>query len=489
MDQTITAERDGDKKPKYTDPMQRLAVGFVLFIALLLRLPGFTMPFLFPHEEDNALYSQAARNLLRHDLAGTRGHASRAVAGEMPGRENFYLNHQPALAWLIAGAHLLVGPHDWATRLVPILFSLLGLIILHDATRRRWGERVALYALILAAFLPLSAYYGRVVKFETIILPFGILAIDQGLNRSGRRGVAMFALAFACLVDYGAFLLIPGLVLMAEDRRRLFPLLALATAILMLHFAMIFDAGGSEALRTLFLKGAERGGLAGGFTWADFLRRQIGDHLFWTITPLGLLALLGGLVMAILRSRKTAAGEKAPERFLMALGAWGSLYILVFREAAMHHDYWQYYLIPTIVILIALLLDRLRPRIAILIIIPILISQSARILERRYYRDIGWYAREFAAIEFARHVAPPKSALLGTSGRAGASVLGGDRMSQIAEGTAWPPAAAPPTGPILTREPMRSSHPLWYADRPFVHAPQLGETRPYAIGIDNQRDD
>jgi glycosyltransferase involved in cell wall biosynthesis len=37
---------------------------------------------------------------------------------------------------------------------------------------------------------------------------------------------------------------------------------------------------------------------------------------------------------------------------------------------------------------------------------------------------------------------PPKSALHGAGGRAGASVLGGDRMSQNAEGTAWPPAAA-----------------------------------------------
>jgi amino acid adenylation domain-containing protein len=44
--------------------------------------------------------------------------------------------------------------------------------------------------------------------------------------------------------------------------------------------------------------------------------------------------------------------------------------------------------------------------------------------------------------------APPKSAIHGAGGRAGASVLGGDRMSQIAEGTAWPPAAAsPPSSP------------------------------------------
>jgi two-component system chemotaxis response regulator CheB len=45
-------------------------------------------------------------------------------------------------------------------------------------------------------------------------------------------------------------------------------------------------------------------------------------------------------------------------------------------------------------------------------------------------------------------VAPPLSAIHGAGGRAGASVLGGDRMSQIAEGTAWPPAAAPPLSAI-----------------------------------------
>jgi radical SAM-linked protein len=48
------------------------------------------------------------------------------------------------------------------------------------------------------------------------------------------------------------------------------------------------------------------------------------------------------------------------------------------------------------------------------------------------------------AFIFARHAsaAPPKSALHGAGGRAGASVLGSDRMSQNAEGTALPPAAA-----------------------------------------------
>jgi cytochrome c-type biogenesis protein CcmF len=45
-------------------------------------------------------------------------------------------------------------------------------------------------------------------------------------------------------------------------------------------------------------------------------------------------------------------------------------------------------------------------------------------------------------------VSPPKSAFPGADGRAGASVLGGDRMSQFAEGTAWPPAAAPPAGAL-----------------------------------------
>jgi glycosyltransferase involved in cell wall biosynthesis len=46
--------------------------------------------------------------------------------------------------------------------------------------------------------------------------------------------------------------------------------------------------------------------------------------------------------------------------------------------------------------------------------------------------------------------APPKSAIPGAGGRVGASVLGRDRMSQEAEGTAWHPAAVapPPDRPV-----------------------------------------
>jgi chemotaxis response regulator CheB len=64
--------------------------------------------------------------------------------------------------------------------------------------------------------------------------------------------------------------------------------------------------------------------------------------------------------------------------------------------------------------------------------------------QRYLRRVIGDLVRTFAR----RDTAPPKSAIPGAGGRAGASVLGGDRMSQIAEGTAWPPAAAPPLSAI-----------------------------------------
>jgi hypothetical protein len=55
-----------------------------------------------------------------------------------------------------------------------------------------------------------------------------------------------------------------------------------------------------------------------------------------------------------------------------------------------------------------------------------------------------------------RHALPPKNALYGVGGRAGASVLGSDRMSQNAAGTASPSAAAP----IEVRLRIRSAMPL-----------------------------
>jgi ATP-dependent DNA helicase RecG len=82
--------------------------------------------------------------------------------------------------------------------------------------------------------------------------------------------------------------------------------------------------------------------------------------------------------------------------------------------------------------------------------------------QRYLRRVIGDLVRTFAR----RDTAPPKSAIPGAGGRAGASVLGGDRMSQIAEGTAWPPAAATPDHP---------GHPSWSEALRMTHLPTTVE--------------
>ena len=138
----------------------------ILLVGLLIRLDHFTEPWsdhFVPHGWSHmgwsgALYSTIARNYLRYGWATYLGPAR--STGLVPADQLvFYAHHPPLLVWLIAMSFAVFGEHEWATRLVPLLFSLGSLLIMYALATRHFNRSVGLLATLLLAVVPMAAYY------------------------------------------------------------------------------------------------------------------------------------------------------------------------------------------------------------------------------------------------------------------------------------------------------------------------------------------
>jgi 4-amino-4-deoxy-L-arabinose transferase-like glycosyltransferase len=410
---------------------ERVLLGLLLLITLAVRLPAFATPFRGPHEDDNARYSLAARNHLRYGLGVTRGTNCLAVATDAPRPEDYYLNHPGTLSLLIAAAFTMLGESEATTRTVPLVFTLAAVIVLYVAVRRRWGIRTAAVAALFVATAPIAAWYGKLATFMPVILPFGIRLTDSLARHTvegeddGRRWGSpgeILAMTAAASIDYGALFLVPALWIAFGPRKRLVGPTLAAAAVALLLLAQIAVAAGPDGITRLFQKGLSRAGAGAAFGFDEFLATQILDYLWYGFTPVATLLAAWGSI-------ETLRSPSPRNRFLLAVGIWGILYVAVFREAAQVHDYWQYYLIPSAAVLFSLSLRRF-PAWATVLVLLFFVDQSWRIQSRRYYGDTGWYVHEFEAITYARNHA------------------GGNDI-------------------VLTRHPMRAIHPAYYADRRF----------------------
>ncbi|HBW46977.1 TPA: hypothetical protein DEF17_03470 [bacterium] len=408
----------------------------IILSALLIRIPRLNSKFIGPNESDNVMYSLAARNNLRFGYLATKATNCFAVGTDEIKLDDYYTNHSGVLPIVLAGAFSIFGESESVTRIVALLFSFSGIILIYLMVKRRENYLVGIFTLILVSFFPISAWYGKVASHVVIILPFAILLLDSiGTNfekdeMKWRYGTPLeIILAFIIsMIDYGGTLIIPALLLGFGFRRRFIgPALAVAVANLFLFLQVIYIKG-FYGLINLFIKASHRMGIKEGLTWSDFLYSQFQYFSMNGFTPIVLLFLVIGIIFF-------GNMNKIMKRISASFAAWGLLYIFIFREAAVVHDFWQYYLIPSVAIFSANALSRM-PRWLALILLLIFMDQSVRILNRRYYSDTGWYAYEFKAIKFA---------------------LENAKDDDI----------------ILCRKPVRSQHPAYYGDRRFQDAPYI----------------
>ena len=351
------------------------AVAAVFALQILLLSTGVWREYRLKHEDNNALHATFARAHLRLGLDAT--HAQNYFYSPSTGRGLSYPNHPPGPALALAVTYGLTGSDGpLATRLTAIAFHLAGTwlfyLLARRVLRRSWE---VLLSLLLYAVLPESAFFGRMMNHEVMVLPAVLLlvlgaweamrgtwpvrrwvpAVVAGTAGAAVSGWAGFFGIFACAL-YAAHERFAR-----HNPRAAAPLAAIVAAgapAAAAVFAHLMWGGGTGSAYLVALFASRSGGLLEPDLPARAARLL---ELHWRY--FGLTSLAGLLTMAfrIVRARGALRdpADDIGAVFLLA----GAGYVWAFSLNATRHDYWQFLLLPASVLGIVLALRWLQARV------------------------------------------------------------------------------------------------------------------------------
>lgn len=354
--QTFLEERRrpyGPQRPPLGWPFWAL-----LAVFLLVMLLGVNEQWLFGHHGWNgARRGMAGINYVRHGFLETRFGPVENFGPASRSEFQFYWHH-PVLIHVLTGVSFrLLGVHEWAARLVPIALSTLSFGLLYGLALRWWGRRGAVATAVAFTFLPLQAFYGKMVNHEPLVLALGItlvwLLVRFHEARRWRHVVAAGLLAllgsfsdwpfFLILAAVGLFELLREIANWREDRDLRFVVVlsvaALAGAVAVVYYLIQFsgDVGGFKKLFT------DRSGAEGG----SYGPVALWDRRDWYWLLFGPIATVAGGLWLVTLPARAALRRLGPADALIG-GSFlvGTAWLVLFTQAAHIHEYWVFYLVP-----------------------------------------------------------------------------------------------------------------------------------------------
>lgn len=338
----------------------------VLILAAVILSIGIGRDYRLKHEDNNALHATFGRAHLEAGLSVTKAHD--AYVNRNNGRAHFYAHHPPGCG-LVLGATFAVTGSDRppVVRGVAIVATLSALVLLWRTVRREAGPETALVTALAFAVLPQAAFYGRMVNHEVLALPFVVLLVDRyfvfarGGSLKAGIGLALAAAAGA-LFAWVTFFALAACALHAAislKRHQEYPSASRALVLVIVlggsllaadlaHIAWVRGGDLSE-ITTIFTRRVGAGQPYGPFEWAHkmlgFSRR---------------LATASGTVAAIwlgIRAARALLGKtvlRPVEEIAAVFLGSGIGYLVVFNWGAWQHHYWQFPLLPAVVIALAL---------------------------------------------------------------------------------------------------------------------------------------
>lgn len=353
-------------------PRQTVLAIFVLQIVLLSI--GITKPYELKHEDNNALHATFARSHLRVGLQVTR--AQNYYYNPQTGFGYFYPNHPPGPGLVLALAYRVTG-HDGPTitRLVAIGFHVLGTWLFYGLLgrvfRRRWE---LVLAMLVYVVLPESAFFGRMMNHEVMVLPAAILLVRGywesaygGWSRRWAMAAIITGAVWGVVSGWAGFFAIAacaahaGWEVLVRKNRRAIPSLAVLCVAPVVLFALaigqlLWILGGNVAYLRTLLGSRMAGGNTGALSW--FARIL---ELHWRYFGLTSATALAAFVYRAFKWKSADSRDPAQEVGLIFLMTGGG-YVAAFAHNATLHDYWQFLLLPASAIGIVLLLRPLIDR-------------------------------------------------------------------------------------------------------------------------------
>ncbi|MFW6108387.1 MAG: glycosyltransferase family 39 protein [bacterium] len=317
-------------------------------VALLSR--DIAEPWVGSYDANGALFSTAARNYLRYGLVATRGGQVTNAGQLTPDRFRFYSHHPPGISLTLAASFALFGETEWAARLVPITFTLAATALLYLVARELAGRWAGLFAALMFVAQPMVAFYGRMPDHEAPGACFAVLLTWLYLRwaEDRRRGwlIAMAVAGFVGLWYAWVVFVVPWALLgcQALTERRGWKALVLPTAAAVAGFAAVaghvavVEGGLGELWEALLFRlGSQASDISAArrFGLGEWALRQ-GAYLSVGFVPTVLVGVLFPWGLGERRRRGTL--------LVAALVGFALFNLVVFRQGAYVHLYYQFYL-------------------------------------------------------------------------------------------------------------------------------------------------
>jgi 4-amino-4-deoxy-L-arabinose transferase-like glycosyltransferase len=328
------------------------------------------------HKQSNIRIGAVIRNYQRYGALNLGFKQLRNFGPFRPGAEEFYTHHPPLPIWTAALSVAAFGFHEVSFRFVNVSATLLALAAFYVLNRRLWGSERAWWAAAFLIFTPMIAYYGGEHAREPLSFTFGLAfaaVLVNWLRRPTRgRWLALAGLAcFSVWSAWGGVLLLgilglAALLLARPDHRPHVILLGIIAGLALLAFFGYYLIQREDAVAQLFAVFRFRSSdysksvVSERFTSAEFLQNQI-TYLLLLSTP-GLLIM--GAVGSALSFREEGKTGKV---LLSALFLTGIAYLILLRNAAYLHDFYQIYLYPALAMAASAACARAKGRVRLLL--------------------------------------------------------------------------------------------------------------------------
>ncbi len=357
--------------PDRAAAVERLALAAILVVAGAGLLWRVSAPWEGNGDWNGALWSLFARNFLRYGYGPLRfGQAY--FAGPMPDTVSYYTHHSVLITLVLTELYRLFGIHETVARVAVAAVTVATAGMLYRLVKELFDVPTALFATLVFALSPLTLFFGRMYNHEVYGL-FWVVACVLAYRRwtathAGRHlalvGAGLFVAASSAWPGY---YLLP--ILSIHDRlalgkrhdhvvlrRVLVGATLLALGVYLAHGwwlkgPVLFDELVRACQRGWFYDRVDWGPA---FTLRSFAATELArSRLLFTTAIVALAAL--GVGVAALRSaarRRVHPGDG----MLFTLLVFGASHLVLFKQEAMGHEYYLYYLLPGVALAAAIAL-------------------------------------------------------------------------------------------------------------------------------------
>jgi len=317
-------------------------------------------------------YSEYAINYLKLGYLKTKLAQLWNTGSLETGKEKYevYVHRPIGTSLLISFGFLIFGYHEWAARLVQVLFNLGTLIFIFLITKELWNKKTAVYALFFLVFSPMFFYMRNLISPDAIAIFFILSTIYfyvKWIKYKKKNFFYYLILIFIAgtIVDWSVNFVVPVIILhyflfyRKNNNRKILLLVPLAILMFSLNIFHIFLVSGNWGLSDLYKIMLFRLNLSEeskgyGITLIGLMQHFYRDFNYF-YTPVLFFLFILFLLSFIKNIGKVMWKESLIIlTFLSMLG-----YLFIFSNIYWIHDFLILFVLPTIPISGAIMVEKL----------------------------------------------------------------------------------------------------------------------------------